>query len=227
MGNFKDISDAKRIYLFKYGLESRYVDLLNLKNPINFVEAIGLISAHGTAYDMRMAQTNNEMSEKMDIDVINKITTTSTDTPNINLIDNNYDADTFLYNINGIEVPISVTGWSGKNFLNQNTICWSCGKPGHRRANCRKPRQNKNYYNNGFYSGYKRNNYTGKNFNLNRNNQYKGENSNAKGYYNNNSSQNQKNSSYTNYSNNRNEENVFTNNENDNINAFEGNDSSQ
>ncbi|PVU86660.1 hypothetical protein BB561_006609 [Smittium simulii] len=167
MGDFKDISDAERIYLFKYGLESRYVDLLNLKNPTNFIEAI-----------------------------------VPTDIPNINLIDNNYDVDTFLYNINGIE---------------------NCGKPGHRRANCRRPRQNKNHYNNGFYSGYKGNNYKGKSINPNRNNQYKEENLNAKGYYSNNSAQKQNNFNYTNYRNTRNEENVFTNNENDDINAFEGN----
>ncbi|PVU91958.1 hypothetical protein BB561_004097 [Smittium simulii] len=139
IGDFKGISDKERIYLFKYGLENRYVNILNLRNPGTFIEAIALISSHGTAIDMRIAQNNVKDSMSMDIDFVNNIETKKNDNKNeFILIDNSYDINTFLYNIKGMEIPINVATTSGKSYLNKNLVCWNCGTPGHRLFECTK-----------------------------------------------------------------------------------------
>ncbi|PVU94218.1 hypothetical protein BB561_002708 [Smittium simulii] len=38
--------DAERIYLFIFGLENRYVDILNINNSTTFLDAIKLVSKH-------------------------------------------------------------------------------------------------------------------------------------------------------------------------------------
>ncbi|PVU91678.1 hypothetical protein BB561_004274 [Smittium simulii] len=139
MGDYKDITDAERIYLFKYGLDNKFVDILNLKNPATFLEAISLISKHGTAIDMRLAQENIQDSMAMDVDniTINQIVNKK-ENVNFTLLNDCYAADTFLYSINGTEVPINVSGRVGRTYLNNNLVCWNCGVPGHRRADCNK-----------------------------------------------------------------------------------------
>ncbi|OMJ27695.1 hypothetical protein AYI69_g2864 [Smittium culicis] len=144
MGDFKGKNDAERIYLFKYGLDNKFVDILNLKNPETFIDAMNIISRHGTALDMRIAQNHiqksMENSDAMDID-LNKMSIKDNNydqSLKFELLNDSYVPDTFLYSINGAEVPIHVSGRVGRTYSNNNMVCWNCGLPGHRRANCNK-----------------------------------------------------------------------------------------
>ncbi|OMJ28600.1 hypothetical protein AYI69_g1920 [Smittium culicis] len=189
IGDFKGISDAERIYLFKYGLDNKFVDILNLKNPETFIEAINLISRHGTALDMRLAQNNIQKSiesnDAMDID-LNRMQIRDTNnyetSLKFDLLNDSYAPDTFLYSINGVEVPIHVAGRVGRTYLNNNMVCWNCGLPGHRRANCNKlPIQHNR---NGSYS-YNQNNLNNRRPPRNYNNQSFGNKYNRRDYNNN------------------------------------------
>ncbi|OMJ26576.1 hypothetical protein AYI69_g3974 [Smittium culicis] len=96
IGDYKDIGDAERIHLFKYGLENKFVDILNIKSPATFIEAITLIAKHGTAMDMRYAQENIRDPMDMDIEKIslNKMHI-STNEPVISLVDECYAPEHF------------------------------------------------------------------------------------------------------------------------------------
>ncbi|PVU87327.1 hypothetical protein BB561_006384, partial [Smittium simulii] len=124
IGDYKDITDNERIYLFKYGLDPKFVDILNLKNPATFLEAITHISKHGNAIDMRFAQNIIHESMDMDVDNINlnkiNITKHTTNDNKFILLDDSFAESTFLYNINGTEVPINVAATSGRSYLNNN-----------------------------------------------------------------------------------------------------------
>ncbi|PVU96339.1 hypothetical protein BB561_001247 [Smittium simulii] len=107
----KKLQDLKQTgTLAKYiSQKNRYVDILNINNPTTLLDAIKIISKHGTAMDMQFLQSNRDtMSRTKD-----------------------------EKSINDTEVPISVASREGKKFLNKNMICWNCGKKGHKQNECR------------------------------------------------------------------------------------------